>query len=81
MGKMIKQLGWRRESIVVSTKIFWGGDGPNDTGLSHKHIIESVNNALRRIPSFESGFALTQNSELWISLNSRKDLSCLVTSS
>ena len=48
MGEAIKQLGWRRESIVVSTKIFWGGDGPNDTGLSHKHIIEGVNNALRR---------------------------------
>ena len=48
MGNVIKQLGWRRESIVVSTKIFWGGDGPNDTGLSHKHIIEGVNNALRR---------------------------------
>jgi voltage-dependent potassium channel beta subunit len=49
MGNVIKQLGWRRESIVVSTKIFWGGDGPNDTGLSHKHIIEGVNNALRRL--------------------------------
>src|SRR5579875_3714833 len=48
VGKAIKQLGWRRESIVVSTKIFWGGDGPNDEGLSHKHIIEGVNNALRR---------------------------------
>jgi len=49
MGNVIKQLGWRRESIVVSTKIFWGGDGPNDTGLSHKHIIEGANNALRRL--------------------------------
>ncbi len=48
MGEAIRQLGWRRESVVVSTKIFWGGDGPNDTGLSHKHIIEGVNNALRR---------------------------------
>src|SRR5919202_1821261 len=48
MGNVIKKLGWRRESIVVSTKIFWGGEGPNDTGLSHKHIIEGVNNALRR---------------------------------
>ncbi|MBA3946867.1 MAG: aldo/keto reductase [Herpetosiphonaceae bacterium] len=48
VGNVIKQLGWRRESIVVSTKIFWGGQGPNDTGLSHKHIIEGVNNALRR---------------------------------
>lgn len=49
MGAAIKQLGWRREDIVVSTKIFWGGDGPNDTGLSHKHVIEGVNNALRRL--------------------------------
>jgi voltage-dependent potassium channel beta subunit len=49
MGNVIKQLGWRRESIVVSTKLFWGGDGPNDTGLSHKHIIEGTNNALRRL--------------------------------
>jgi voltage-dependent potassium channel beta subunit len=48
VGNAIQQLGWRRESIVVSTKIFWGGEGPNDTGLSHKHIIEGVNNALRR---------------------------------
>ena len=48
MGQVIKDLGWRRESVVVSTKIFWGGEGPNDTGLSHKHIIEGVNNALRR---------------------------------
>ncbi|HZB94997.1 MAG TPA: aldo/keto reductase [Herpetosiphonaceae bacterium] len=49
MGNVIKKLGWRRESVVVSTKIFWGGEGPNDTGLSHKHIIEGVNNALRRL--------------------------------
>lgn len=49
MGNVIKKLGWRREGLVVSTKVFWGGDGPNDTGLSHKHIIEGVNNALRRL--------------------------------
>jgi len=49
MGNVIKKLGWRREGIVVSTKIFWGGEGPNDTGLSHKHIVEGMNNALRRL--------------------------------
>jgi len=38
MGNVIKKLAWRREDIVVSTKIFWGGKGPNDTGLSHKHL-------------------------------------------
>jgi voltage-dependent potassium channel beta subunit len=49
MGNVIKQLAWRREDLVISTKIFWGGSGPNDTGLSHKHIIEGTNNALRRL--------------------------------
>jgi voltage-dependent potassium channel beta subunit len=48
MGNVIKKQGWRREDLVISTKIFWGGSGPNDTGLSHKHIIEGVNNALKR---------------------------------
>lgn len=49
MGNVFKKLGWRREDFVVSTKIFWGGKGPNDTGLSHKHVIEGMNNALRRL--------------------------------
>lgn len=49
MGNVFKKLGWRREDFVVSTKIFWGGKGPNDTGLSHKHVIEGVNNALKRL--------------------------------
>lgn len=48
MGNAFKKAGWRREDLVVSTKIFWGGKGPNDTGLSHKHVIEGVNNALKR---------------------------------
>lgn len=48
MGNVLKKVGWRRESYAVSTKIFWGGSGPNDQGLSYKHIIEGVNNALRR---------------------------------
>ncbi len=49
MGNVIKKLGWRRESIVVSSKVFWGGDGPNDKGLSRKHISEACRNSLRRL--------------------------------
>jgi voltage-dependent potassium channel beta subunit len=49
MGNVVKKLGWRREDVIISTKIFWGGSGPNDTGLSHKHLIEGVNSALRRL--------------------------------
>jgi len=49
MGNILKKTAWKRESYVVSTKIFWGGDGPNDTGLNYKHIVEGVNKALRRL--------------------------------
>ena len=48
MGRVLKQTQWRRESLVLSTKIFWGGDGPNDVGLSHKHVMEGFHAALRR---------------------------------
>ena len=49
MGNVIKKLGFPRESIVVSSKVFWGGEGPNDTGLSRKHIHEACRNSLKRL--------------------------------
>ncbi|MCC7129570.1 MAG: aldo/keto reductase [Anaerolineae bacterium UTCFX2] len=49
MGNVLKRLGWPRSSLVISTKIFWGGDGPNDTGLSRKHLHEGTNAALKRL--------------------------------
>ena len=49
MGRVIKQAGWKRSDLVLSTKIFWGGSGPNDKGLSRKHIIEGVEAALQRL--------------------------------
>jgi voltage-dependent potassium channel beta subunit len=49
MGQALKELGWARKDYLISTKIFWGGDGPNDQGLSYKHIIEGTNNALKRL--------------------------------
>ncbi len=49
MGAVIKRAGWKRSDLVVSTKIFWGGKGPNDTGLSRKHVIEGANAALARL--------------------------------
>ncbi len=47
MGKVLQD--FRREDLVVTTKIFWGGNGPNDTGLSRKHLIEGTRNSLRRL--------------------------------
>ncbi len=49
MGKVIQKAGWKRSDLVLSTKIFWGGEGPNDRGLSRKHIIEGTEAALKRM--------------------------------
>lgn len=49
MGNVIRRLGWRRGDLVISTKLFWGGKGPNDVGLSRKRIIEGTDASLRRL--------------------------------
>src|SRR6187551_2440630 len=42
--------GERREGLEILTKVFWPtGPGPNDRGLSRKHIHESINGSLRRL--------------------------------
>ena len=42
--------GERRESLEIFTKVFWPtGPGPNDRGLSRKHIMESIDSSLRRL--------------------------------
>ena len=43
--------GERRESLEIFTKVFFptGPKGPNDTGLSRKHIAESINASLKRL--------------------------------
>lgn len=49
MGQAIRKAGWKRSDLVLSTKIFWGGRGPNDRGLSRKHIVEGTDAALERL--------------------------------
>jgi aryl-alcohol dehydrogenase-like predicted oxidoreductase len=43
--------GERRESLEIFTKVYFptGPKGPNDTGLSRKHIHESINGSLKRL--------------------------------
>ena len=51
MGRILKKMGWRRSSYVVSSKAFFG-DGnklPNETGLSRKHLTEACHAALKRL--------------------------------
>src|ERR671913_259485 len=49
LGEALK--GERRESLEIFTKVYWptGPRGKNDTGLSRKHIMESINGSLRRL--------------------------------
>ena len=49
MGNVIRRAGWKRSDLVVSTKLFWGGKGPNDVGLSRKRIIEGIDRSLSRL--------------------------------
>ena len=42
--------GVRRSSVEIFTKVFWPtGPGPNDRGLSRKHIMESAHASLKRL--------------------------------
>jgi aryl-alcohol dehydrogenase-like predicted oxidoreductase len=49
LGDALK--GQRRESLEIFTKVYWptGPGGPNDTGLSRKHVMESINGSLQRL--------------------------------
>ena len=46
---MFQEAGWKRSDLVISTKLFWGGSGPNNKGLSRKHIVEGTRASLDRL--------------------------------
>ncbi len=49
MGDILKKSGWARSSYIVSSKVFWGGKRPNETGLCRKHVIEACHAARARL--------------------------------
>ena len=51
MGEALKQLGWRRGSYLISTKLFWGlHEGVNEKNtLNRKRLIEGINGSLERL--------------------------------
>ena len=52
MGQAIKKFGWKRNDLVISTKINWGGafgNPINNHGLSRKHLVEGTEAALKRL--------------------------------
>ena len=49
LGKWMKARGHRR-AVIIATKVMGPmGPGPNDTGLSRQHIVEGVEDSLRRL--------------------------------
>jgi voltage-dependent potassium channel beta subunit len=51
MGAALKQLGWRRGSYLVTTKLYWGlHQGVNERNtLNRKRLIEGINGSLQRL--------------------------------
>ncbi len=49
-GKAFRNLGLKRDDLVLATKVRGSmGEGPNDSGLSRKHIIQQANESLKRL--------------------------------
>jgi len=49
MGDALKALKLRRDTYAVSTKVYWGGEGPMNRGLNRKHIFDACHAGLRRL--------------------------------
>jgi voltage-dependent potassium channel beta subunit len=51
MGRAIAELGWPRQSYVISTKFWWGiHDGPNSRNtLNRKYLLEAIDPSLERL--------------------------------
>lgn len=49
MGKLLKSKSWNRDTYLVSSKVFWGGELPTQKGLSRKHVVEACHAALKRL--------------------------------
>ncbi len=49
MGKILQKFNWDRSTYLVSSKVYWGGDKPNQTGLSRKRVMEACHAALKRL--------------------------------
>ncbi len=51
MGKILKKMGWSRDSYIVSSKAFFGDGGklPTQRGLHRKHLVEACEAACARL--------------------------------
>lgn len=49
LGRALKDFA-RRDQVIVATKVFYRmGEGPNDEGLSRRHVMDAIDASLRRL--------------------------------
>ena len=49
-GRLLGRLFARRDDYVLATKVYFPmGEGPNDRGLSRKHVLSAIDASLRRL--------------------------------
>jgi voltage-dependent potassium channel beta subunit len=49
MGKVLRDTQWGRDTFIVSSKVFWGGQRATQRGLSRKHVRDACDAALKRL--------------------------------
>ncbi|KAM6357231.1 voltage-gated potassium channel subunit beta-1 isoform 4-T4 [Alca torda] len=63
LGNILKKKGWRRSSLVITTKLYWGGKAETERGLSRKHIIEEIVRAMTHV--INQGMAMYWGTSRW----------------
>jgi voltage-dependent potassium channel beta subunit len=49
MGRVFKKTGWKRDTLIISTKVIRVGEKPTQHGISRKRLVEAVDAALKRM--------------------------------
>uniref|UniRef100_A0A8C6YP84 Potassium voltage-gated channel subfamily A regulatory beta subunit 1 n=1 Tax=Nothoprocta perdicaria TaxID=30464 RepID=A0A8C6YP84_NOTPE len=63
LGNILRKKGWRRSSLVITTKLYWGGKAETERGLSRKHIIEEIVRAMTHV--INQGMAMYWGTSRW----------------
>ncbi|XP_018412541.1 PREDICTED: voltage-gated potassium channel subunit beta-1 isoform X4 [Nanorana parkeri] len=63
LGNIIRKKCWRRSSLVITTKLYWGGKAETERGLSRKHIIEEIVRAMSYV--INQGMAMYWGTSRW----------------
>ncbi|KAM4627186.1 voltage-gated potassium channel subunit beta-1a isoform 4-T4 [Polymixia lowei] len=66
LGNIIKKKCWRRSSLVITTKLYWGGKAETERGLSRKHIIEEIVRAMTYV--INQGMTMYWGTSRWTAM-------------